>query len=265
MMQGDRPATAFDQTGPAGAPVVVLVHGLGLNRAVWQWMVPALSQHFRVVSYDLLGHGESPPPAGQPALRDLADQLAALLDHLHIARAAVVGFSLGGMVARRFAQDHPDRVWALGLLHTAHRRTASAQAAIQLRVAQAAAHGPAATVEQALERWYTASCRLSRPDLMDLTRAWVLANDPRVYPLFYRILADGVDEIVAPSPPISCPALVLTADEDYGNGPEMSAAIASEIKGARLVILKGLRHMALAEDPGAVNRPVIDFLTGQSG
>lgn len=260
-MKRDPHGTAYDEHGQPGAPVVVLIHGLGLNRGVWQWMIPALAGNFRVLSYDFIGHGDSPPPRGQPALRDLSGQLAALLDHLGIDRAALVGFSLGGMVARRFAQDHPDRILALALLHTAHRRTAKAQAAIQFRVAQAEAHGPAATVELALERWYTGAGRLSRPDLMDLTRRWVLANDPGVYPLLYRILADGVDEIIAPDPPISCPALVLTGDEDFGNGPDMSAAIAAEIDGARLLILKDLRHMALAEAPEAVNQPVRDFLT----
>lgn len=257
----DSHGTAYDLTGPEGAPVVVLVHGLGLNRAVWQWMVPVLATRFRVVSYDFLGHGESPDPAGQPTLHDLSEQLVALLDHLGVTRAAIVGFSLGGMVARRLAQDHPDRVSALVLLHSAHRRTPKAQAAILFRVAQADEHGPAATVELALERWYTDACRAARPDLMDLTRKWVLANDPKVYPRLYRILAHGIDEIVAPDPPITCPALVITGDEDYGNGPEMSAAIAAEIPGARLVILKGLRHMALAESPDAVNAPVMDFLT----
>ena len=66
---------------------------------------------------------------------------------------------------------------------------------------------------------------------------------------------------MAPKPPITCPTLVLTGDEDYGNSPEMSVAIATEISRARLVILKGLRHMALAENPPAVNRPVVNFLT----
>ena len=111
------------------------------------------------------------------------------------------------------------------------------------------------------DSWYTDATRTARPDLMDLTRHWVLANDPKVYPKLYRILAHGVEEIVAPQPPITCPTLVLTGDEDHGNSPEMSAAIATEISRARLVILKGLRHMALAEDPPAVNRPVVDFLT----
>lgn len=257
----DRNGTAYDVSGRPDAPVVVLVHGLGLCRAVWQWMVPGLAGRFRVVRYDLAGHGQSAPPFGQPVLRDLSRQLADLLDHLGVKRAAIVGFSLGGMVARRFAQDCPARVHALVILHSPHRRTPEAQAAILNRVAQATGAGPAATVEAALVRWYSDAARANRRDLMDQTRAWVLANDPAVYPGLYRILAEGIEEIVAPTPRIACPTLVLTADEDFGNGPEMGAAIVAEIEGARLIILKGLRHMALAEDPEAVNRPVLAFLT----
>jgi (E)-2-((N-methylformamido)methylene)succinate hydrolase len=256
----DPQGTVYDLTGPQDAPAVVLIHGLGLTRAVWQWLLPDLRK-FRVVTYDMIGHGQTPPPEGQPTLKDLADQLAALLDHLGIGKAALVGFSMGGMVARRFAQDYPARTTALAILHSAHQRSEKAQSAILFRVAQAEEHGPAATVELALQRWYTEAAQASRPDLMDLTRKWVLANDPKVYPKLYRILAHGVDEIVAPQPPITCPTLVLTGDEDHGNNVEMSTAIATEIPRARLVILKGLRHMALAEDPQAVNRPVRDFLT----
>lgn len=260
-MKRDPHGTAYEVDGPPNAPVVVLVHGLGLTRAVWQWMVSALVPQFRVVRYDLLGHGQSALPQGQPLLRDLSRQLADLLDHLAIAQAAIVGFSLGGMVARRFAQDDPGRVRALVILHSPHRRTPEAQAAILARVEQARGAGPAATVEAALVRWYSDGARATRPALMEQTRAWVMANDRDVYPDLYRILAEGIDEIVAPIPPIACPTLVLTADEDHGNGPQMSAAIAAEIKGARLVILRGLRHMALAEDPEAVNRPVLEFLS----
>jgi pimeloyl-ACP methyl ester carboxylesterase len=252
--------TAHDLTGPDDAPVVVLIHGLGLTRAIWQWLVPALHDRFRVLTYDLIGHGESAPPVGQPTLRDLADQLALLLDDLDIDRAALVGFSLGGMIARRFAQDYPARTTALAILHSAYRRSPEAQAAIEVRVAQAETSGPAATVEAALARWYTEQALASRPDLMNLTRRWVLANDPKVYPRLYRILATGLDEVCTPDPPLTAPTLVLTADADQGNSPGMGAAIAAEIPGARLVILKGLRHMALAEDPPAVNRPVVDFL-----
>ena len=193
--------TAFDIHGPLDAPAVVLIHGLGLNRALWASTTPALSR-FRVLTYDLLGHGQTPSPAGDtPTLADLTRQLADLLDHLDLARAALVGFSMGGMVARHFAQTHPDRVTALALLNTPHRRTAQAQAAVSARVTEAQTAGPAATVEAALARWFTDGFRTANPAAMDLVRAWVLANDPATYPLYYRIFAEEVDRVVAPDPP----------------------------------------------------------------
>ena len=124
--------TAFDIHGPLDAPAVVLIHGLGLNRAVWDLTQPALTPHYRVLRYDLLGHGQTPGPTDRPDLPLLTRQLAALMDYLHLPNAALVGFSLGGMIARHFAQSHPARVTALALLHTPHRRTAAAQAAIAL-------------------------------------------------------------------------------------------------------------------------------------
>ncbi|WP_432636386.1 alpha/beta fold hydrolase [Albidovulum sp.] len=257
--------TVYDLTGPEGAPAVVLIHGLGLNRACWQWLVPELAARYRVLTYDLLGHGQSAAPPSKPTLRTLSDQLSVLLDQLGMARAAIVGFSLGGMIARRFAQDHPARVAALGILHSPHRRTPEAQAAIVARVEQAKAEGPGATVEAALVRWFTDPCRAANPQMMDLVRSWVLANDPAIYPSIYRILAEGVDEIVAPEPPIAVPALVITGDEDHGNGPEMARAIADEIAGAEVLILPGLRHMALAEDPPSINRPLAAVLDRHLG
>lgn len=252
--------TAYALAGPETAPPVVLIHGLGLNRQCWQWTLPALTGRYRVLTYDLFGHGESAAPPETPSLALFSRQLQGLMNHCSIARAAVVGFSLGGMIARRVAQDAPARVAALGILHSPHRRTPEAQAAIVARVAQARVSGPAATVEAALERWFTDAFRPANPAMMDLVRGWVTANDPAIYHTIYAVLADGVAEIAAPDPPLACPTLVMTGDEDYGNGPEMTHAIAAEIPDAEAHILKGLRHMALAEDPEAVNAPLTAFL-----
>lgn len=252
--------TAYDVYGPADAPLVVLIHGLGLTRAVWDLTIRDLAGNFRVLAYDILGHGQTPPPSGTPSLTLLARQLADLLDHSGAKAASLIGFSLGGMIARRFAQDFPDRTQGLVIMHSPHRRTPEAQAAILARVAQASGAGPASTVEAALARWFTDDFRLANPSVMNLVRGWVLANDPKTYPSFYSILANGIDEIVAPQPPICCPTLLMTADQDYGNGPEMSIAIAAEIAGAETIILPGLRHMALMEDPARTNAALARFL-----
>jgi len=252
--------TAYTRSGPQGAPCVVMIHGLGLCEDVWQWQRPALDDAYDVITYDLFGHGRSALSPAEPSLSVFAAQLATLMDDCALHGAAIVGFSLGGMIARRFAQDHPDRTRALGILHSPHQRSPAAQDAILARVAQARIEGPASTVEAALERWFTAPFRGENPDMMDLVRGWVLANNIDIYHRNYKVLADGINEITAPVPPINVPALVMTADEDFGNNPEMSHAIAAEIAGAETLILKGLRHMALAEAPQRTNAPLRQFL-----
>ena len=251
--------TAYELHGQG--PAVVLVHGMGLNRAMWQWLVPALIPHFQVLTFDLLGHGESGNPPDQPELRTFSDQIVELLDHCGLARGAMVGFSLGGMIARRFAIDHSDRLSVLAILHSAHDRSAVERAAIRQRVEYVCQSGPAATVDAALARWFTDGFRTHSPEMMDLVRHWVTANRKEVYAPIYRILAEGDAEIADPIAEIRCPTLVMTGDQDFGNSPDMARRMAAAIPGARIVILHGLRHMALVEDPAAFNAPLTSFLT----
>ncbi len=254
----DIAGTAVEESGDG--PPVVLIHGLGMNRHMWQWQVPALETGYRVVSYDLLGHGESKPPPDPASLGDLAGQLADVMDGLGIGRAALVGFSLGGMIVRRFAMDYPGRATALGILNSAHDRTQAERDAILLRVEQAAVDGPSATVDAALKRWFTDAFARVRPDVLEQVRQWVLANDPAVYPRVYRVLAEGDAEIADCLSDIDCPTLVMTGEEDYGNSPDMTRRMAAGIPGAEAVVLPGLRHMALAEDPDAVNNLLLKLL-----
>jgi len=249
--------TAYDVTG--NGPAVVLVHGLGLNRQMWQWLAPELHD-FRVVSYDLTGHGESPDPEGAPDLQMFGEQILRLIDHCGIVRCAVAGFSLGGMIARRFAIDHPDRLMALAILASAHGRTEDERAAIMLRVETARRSGPGATVEAALERWFTEPYRAANPEVMEQVRRWVLANWPDIYPAIYQVMAEADAELTQPISGIRCPTLVMTGDADPGSPPAMARRMADAIPGAEAVILPGLRHMGLAENPNQFNAPLIDFL-----
>ncbi len=253
----------FEQYGDqqdVGKPAIVLVHGVGLNRHMWQGQIEALTARYRVITYDLFGHGESPPPPSPPTLTLLSDQLRGLLDDLGFGEAAVAGFSLGGMIARRFAMDHGERLWALAILNSAHRRDPAAQAALEKRIEQTRQDGTATTVGAALQRWFTDAFQKDHPDVIDLVRKWVLANDNAFYPDIYQLLADGVEELIAPKKPIRCPTLVMTGEEDYGNSPGMTNAIAAEIPSAETVILPGLRHMAMMEAPAVFNEKLVPFL-----
>lgn len=254
-------STAYDVQGPAGAPAAVLIHGLGLTRgSTWGKIAPTLAQRFRVLSYDLCGHGETALPGEVPSLRLLSAQLVALLDHLGIRRAALVGFSLGGMINRRVAMDHPGRVSALAILNSPHERVPEAQKLVEDRARDTGAGGPAATIDATLARWFTEGFRRDRPEAVAAVRRVVLANDHGNYARHRQVLAHGVIELIRPDPPIVHPTLVMTCENDSGSTPAMSRAIAREIPGAETVIVPELQHLGLIEDPGAFSAPIMDFL-----
>ena len=251
--------TAYDLTGPATAPVAVLIHGLGLTRQIWADHLRALSDAYHVLTYDLCGHGQSVLPDLTPSLTVLSDQLRDLMDHLSIARAALIGFSLGGMINRRFAMDHPDRVSALVILNSPHERSPEGQRLVENRAAASDA-GPAATIEATLERWFTPRFRTSHPDAVAWVRASVLANDPGNFACHRQVLAHGVKELIRPDPPITHPTLVMTCENDTGSTPDMSRAIAAEIPGAHVQIIPALQHLGLIEQPTLFTAPISDFL-----
>jgi len=252
--------TAYEASGPADSPVVVLIHGLGVNRHLWQWHLPALSARYRVLSYDLFGHGDSAPPPATPSLSLFSAQLLELLDHLGVESAAIVGFSLGGMINRRFALDTPERVRALAILNSPHERGPEAQRLVEERAARTAEGGPAATLDSTIERWFTPEFRATRPDVIALVRTWVMANDPAIFAQCRQVLAKGVVELIRPDPPIARPALVLTAENDSGSTPAMSHAIAAEIEGAETIVVPRLQHMGLTEEPSLFAEPLLRFL-----
>lgn len=252
--------TAWAQSGPEDAPAVVLIHGLGLCRQLWEAHVPALAARHRVVAYDLHGHGESGPLAGPATLAAFSGQILRLLDHLGIARAALVGFSIGGMINRRFALDHAHRLSALAILNSPHDRGAAAQAEVEARAARVREDGPMATLGPALERWFTPEFRAAQPRTMDRIRTWRAAVHAESYAGAAWVLAHGVRELIRPDPPIAAPALVMTSEHDSGSTPAMARAIAAEIAEAETALVPDLRHLGLLEAPDAFTGPILRFL-----
>ncbi|HYT13987.1 MAG TPA: alpha/beta hydrolase [Candidatus Nitrosopolaris sp.] len=106
--------------GPAGAPTVLLVHGLLASADLnWSLAVPALAAKFRVIAPDLRGHGDG-IPTRRFAGAQCADDLAAIVERLELGRVIVVGYSLGGLVAQLFSRRHPEMLRGLVLCASAH-------------------------------------------------------------------------------------------------------------------------------------------------
>ena len=254
-----RDGTAYEVAGPADAPVVVLIHGIGLDaRCVWAPVARWLAGGFRVLSYDLPGHGDSAPRA-EITLEMLGKQLISLLDDLDIPQAALVGFSIGGMINRCVARDAPDRVSALAILNSPHERGAQMQRAVEAQ-ARASSDGPAATMEVTLARWFTPGFRQDNAALVREVAEVVSATDRASFAAHRIVLAEGVTGLIRPDPPIRHPTLVMTCENDARSTPAMSRAIAGEIAGAELEVVPDLQHLGLIERPLLFARRIEAFL-----
>lgn len=243
-------------TGPA----LVLIHGVGLDLSMWARARPILEPHFTVICYDLIGHGKTPDIGPTVELSDFVRQLSDLLDRLGIDRAHVLGFSLGGIVARGFAASCAERVDRLVVLGSIMPRSVGQRAAIADRVRQLEQGGSQATLDAAIARWYTPSFADSDPGVIEWTREVLLANVGPGYPAAYRFFATA-DEIIKPlGASIRALMLAITAEHDVGSTPEMSQRMAAEVPYARCEIVPRLRHMAIVEDPAKTLAPILDFL-----
>ena len=250
--------TSFSVTGDG--PAVVLVHGMGLNLDMWQGQLAPLAQKFKVVRYDLLGHGQSQANPSSYEMVDFVNQLECLLDHLSIEHCHLVGFSLGGLIVQAFTIACPARVCRLAVLNAGYDRSEKERSGMIERLRTARRDGYSATVEMALDRWFTEKFATNYPETIDQVRRWMNSNDPDIYPEIYRVLAFGDQALASEIRKIRCPTLVLTCKDDVGSPPDMARRMAQAIPGAQLAIVPGLRHMGLMEAPSAINEILVSFL-----
>ena len=252
--------TAYRLDGPDDGLPLVLIHGLGLSSSLWQAHLPVLCARYRVLNYDLYGHGQSRPAERPLNLSVFADQIAGLLEETVMGPAHLVGFSIGGMINRRVAMDRPDLVRSLVILNSPHDRGAHMQQEVEARARKALDQGAEATLQAALERWFTPEFLASNVQTPRQVASWRMQADRASYGQSAWVLANGVRELIRPTPPLKHASLVMTCSKDVGSTPQMSWDIAAEIAGAECQIVPQLKHLGLLEVPESFTKPVLDFL-----
>ena len=245
-------------------PAVVLIHGVGLDLAMWDPLVAALQGDYSLVRYDFWGHGGSHKPLSPLRLKDYVDQLDDLLAYLKIERCVLVGFSMGAMIARGFSLRATGKLAGLCLMNAVHERSEQERAAVAARLNRAEEEGPGVIVEAALERWFTPAFRQQAPAVVDGVRDRLQRNDRRGFLTAYRVFAEA-DRTLAEMPGrADCPALVMTGALDRGSTPAMAESLAAELEG-EAAVLEGLAHLAPLEDAPRVAARLREFLERRCG
>ncbi|HRX37771.1 MAG TPA: alpha/beta hydrolase [Aestuariivirga sp.] len=253
--------SAFSVEGD-GEPLF-LIHGIGASRASFAGLLPFLKDEFRIISYDLRGHGVSPTPKPPYTLDDLVEDLEALRAELGIETAHFAGHSLGGMIGPAYARKYPQHVKTLGLWSTAAFRTEDDGAKVKGVVAAMRNKGIPQVLETLKDRWFTPEFAQRRPDVIERRMQQVIGTDPDVFLSVFDIYAET--EMSPWLHEITQPCQVLTGENDGGCNPRLNRQIADALPDAELVILPVLRHAILLEAAEQVAPPVLDFLRCHSG
>jgi 3-oxoadipate enol-lactonase len=242
--------------GPPEAAVLVLGNSLGTSRSVWDPQVPAFAGTYRLLRYELPGHGGSTAAPGPYTIGDLGEGVLALLDKYHVESAAYCGISLGGMIGMWLAASAPGRITALGLVCTSAYLPPAAgwlERAEQVRAA-----GMASISTPSTGRWFTSAFTEREPELVASFAAELERADVEGYAGCCAAIA-GMD-LRGQLGSITVPTLVICGDQDPSTPPAHGAAIASAIPGARLRVIRGATHLANVGMPGEVTAALIDHL-----
>jgi 3-oxoadipate enol-lactonase len=233
-----------------GAPRLVLVHSLALDRSIWDDVVPRLAADAEILTFDCRGHGRSDRRAGRFTAELFARDLAQLLDHVGWPSAAVAGCSMGGCVALAFAGLYPQRAAALGLIDTTAWYGPEAAANFRQRAAAARENGMQGLSEFQAARWFSEAFRASRPEVLQRAMAVFLANDFDCYAATCALLGDV--DVRAHLPSFRMPVAIVVGEEDTATPVAMAEHLHGAIPQSTLTVLPKARHLTPLEAPDAV-------------
>jgi 3-oxoadipate enol-lactonase len=239
--------------------LLIFCHALATRQELWERQRAALSRKFSIVSFDLRGHGESPPPViGDYSLESQADDVAALMDHLNISSAALVGISVGGEVAQVAAARHPHRFERLILSSTACHTEPGRAAAWESRIQAAERLGMSGIASATASRWFSESFASSNPDVVEWCRQCVASTSLESYVGLARVIR--VMDLRPLLGIITCPTLVLCGDQDRNTGPETAQMLAHLIPQSQMAIVEGSGHFPNIEAADYFNRAIEGFV-----
>lgn len=246
----------YETRGDTNKPMLAFSNSLGTDFRIWDAVVDRLEGDYGILRYDKRGHGLSEAPPQPYVMTDHVDDLAALLDHLGIARAAIVGLSVGGLIAQGLEARRPDLVSALVLCDTAHK--IGNDDLWNSRIKAVNEKGIAAIADNILQRWFTRAYHSpDNPDFAGYT-AMLTRTPVDGYAGTCAALRDA--DLTESTRAIKVPTLCIVGDQDGSTPPDLVRELASLIDGALLEIIEDAGHLPCIEQPEKTAELIRTFL-----
>jgi 3-oxoadipate enol-lactonase len=240
------------------SPTLILSHSLASSLIMWEPQLADLERYFRVLRYDIRGHGQTEAPPGPYTLEQLADDAMALLDSLSIEKCDWIGLSMGGMIGLSAALYHADRLTTLVLCDTAAAVTSEAQPVWEARISAVRDKGMESQVDATMERWFSPAFLQRESRMKTFIRSQILATPASGYIGCAEAIRklDYLDLL----PEIQTRTLIMVGEDDSGTPVSAAQAMNDRIRDSVLVVIPSARHLSNVEQPAAFNKWLLDFL-----
>lgn len=253
-------AIHYVDQGQREAVPLVLLHAFPLNHTMWNPQIQVLSAKYRVISYDIRGHGESDAGDGQYTIELFVDDLMALLDQLQIDKTIVCGLSMGGYIALRALERHPERFSKLVLCDTrseADSDESKLKRAAALKLLKE--KGIPFFAEEFVKSALAPETFKTNPGIVQTVKEIILKNAPLGIAGTLLALASRTDT-TASLKQIKIPTLILVGELDQITPPSSAHAMKEKIPHAQMHVMKQAGHLSNLENPVEFNRRIAAFL-----
>jgi 3-oxoadipate enol-lactonase len=242
--------------GPESAPVLIFSNSLGSSLSMWDAQVPALSKNFRILRYDTRGHGQSSATPGPYSIEQLAKDVIALLDHLHLDRVNFCGLSMGGATGQWLGAHARQRLHKLVLANTTAKFGTPDPWNARIALVQKSGMKPVAPI--VIERWFTSSFRQNHPASVEPAQRMLENTNSEGYIANCAAVRDFDSREYLHS--IHVPTLVIAGTHDPSTTPAEGHSLAQNIPGARYVELPAA-HLSNIEACDQFNSALASFLS----
>lgn len=231
-------------------------NSLGTDFRIWEGVLGRLRPNFRMIAYDLRGHGLSGAPNAPYRLADHVGDLAALLDALGVRDAIVCGVSVGGMIGQGLAAARPELVRGLVLCDTAHQ--IRPQSMWDQRIEAVRERGIEALADPILERWFSESYRVEHAEELIGWRHMLVRTPVEGYIGTCAAIRDA--DLTEAAQSVAVPTLCVCGTEDGATPPELVRSLADLIPGGRFQLIDGAGHLPCVEAPDTLADMMMNFM-----
>ena len=232
-----------------GIPII-FIHGVGLNHKIWRPQFDVFEN--TIVAYDILGHGQTPLESSNLSFDNFSRQLLNLIDELNFKKIHLVGFSIGSLIARNFAENYNNRLESLTLLCSIFKRSKEQQQIVDDRFELS--KKSRSLSKQALKRWFTDEYILQNPKIYEEISSMLNENNMEDFIKIYELFVKHKDNEKFEN--IKVKTLIMTGEFDSGSTPEMSKNLSKCIKNSKVKIIKNGKHLCSIECADEVNHAI---------